>query len=82
MRHINIVVPSLLDKVDRLVAGMIAMAVLTPFLGVTWRYIEVNRLLLNGDSGRYGQNRVRINQLRSGIIIAQINLTINRANQY
>ena len=39
MRDINIVVPSFTDKIDRLVAGVILIAITVPQLGVTGRHM-------------------------------------------
>ena len=76
MRYVYVVIPILLYKIDRLAAGVIAMAVLIPFLGMTWRYIKINWLLLHGNRRWYNQNRIRVNQLRPGIMTAQVDLAI------
>lgn len=76
MRHIHIVVPVPLNKIDRLVAGVIAVAVFIPALGMAGRHMEVNRLLLNSDGRWHGQNRILVNQLWHGIVAAQIDLSI------
>jgi len=44
MLHVLLVVPAILDEVNRLSTGVISPAVLTPVIGVARRYAEVNRL--------------------------------------
>ena len=76
MRQINIVVPVPLHKIDWLIAGIVTMTVFVPPFGMAGWHVQINRLLLNRDCGRNGQNRVRINQLRHRIMITQGDLTI------
>ena len=42
-RCIFTVVPTVLNKVDTLAAGVVLAAVLAPMFGMAWRYAQVNR---------------------------------------
>jgi hypothetical protein len=44
--------PVLVDKINRLPTGVVAMAIGSPVLLMAWRYIEINRTLVNRDRSR------------------------------
>lgn len=64
MRHIDILVPLLAHEVDRLAAGIIFAAVLFPILGMTGRYVQIDRFLDDMNRRRPDHDGLSINHLR------------------
>jgi hypothetical protein len=50
MRHVYVVIPVFFHKIDRLVAGIVTVAIFIPSFGVTRRHIEINRRRLDDSS--------------------------------
>lgn len=72
---INIVVPSVLDEIDRPVAGMVLVAVLGPFFRMSGRDMEIERFMYNVDRRRVDDDGFGVNQLGPGGV-AYINLSV------
>jgi len=71
-RHVVIVVPAMLYKVDALAAGIIVTTMSTPVYGMARWYAQINRLALNINP--FNDSRLTINEARLRIrIITDIN---------
>jgi hypothetical protein len=79
MRHIDVPVPLLLDKIDRPIAGAVSMAVFPPLFRMTGRHVQVDRL--PHDVRGPNNNRPCIDNLRPGSV-ADINATVESGFAY
>jgi hypothetical protein len=72
-RHIDILVPAVIDKIDRPATSVVFAAVFVPFFSMARRYAEINRRI----PSRYRPNndRFSIDQARCGII-ADVDVTV------
>lgn len=61
-RHINVVVPTILYKVDWMPACVVSTAMISPFLGVTGRHTQIERLV-HDLPNRLNNHWLGINQL-------------------
>ncbi len=68
LRHIDIVVPPVTHEVDRLSAGIIFAAVLAPFLLMTRRHVDVDRLIDNAGRCRPDHDRLCVDEFGSRIV--------------
>ena len=57
--NVNLVVPIFLHEIDRLAAGIVFVAMLTPFLRMARRYMKVERLLHHTHRDRLDHDRLR-----------------------
>jgi hypothetical protein len=72
-RHIDTLVPVVIDKVDRIATGIVPVAIPLPIVPVFGRHAQINRLIARHNGAN--DDRLRIYQLRLGKT-ANVNLTI------
>lgn len=74
VRHIDLVVPLVANKIDGPVAGIVLVAVFAPFFLVSGWYMEIDRLMDHMDGGGTDHDRLGVNYLGPGGV-ADINLS-------
>lgn len=68
LRRIYLIVPPVLDKIDRPVTGIVLAAMLAPFFLVPGRHVHVNRLVDNMDRRGMDRDRPDVHDFRAGEI--------------
>ncbi|MFD2271909.1 hypothetical protein ACFS07_14010 [Undibacterium arcticum] len=60
-RNVDVVIPTILDEIDPLTAGIVSIAILAPVLGMARRHMQVERWACH--SHRLDDDRLRVDQL-------------------
>lgn len=68
MRDIHLVVPIILDEIDRPAAGVVFATVLAPFFRMSGRNMQIERLLDNMDGSGPDYDRLGVDHCRAGSI--------------
>jgi len=68
LRHIDIIVPPVTHEIDRLSASIIFAAVFAPFLLMTRRHVQVDRLIDNAGRRMPDHDGLCVNEFRSRIV--------------
>jgi hypothetical protein len=64
VRHIDLVVPAVLDEIDRLTTGAVLAAVVPPVLEMLGRDMEIDRPAFHPDRRWRDQDRFRVDKYR------------------